>query len=161
LDDVRDIAEVHVASWRAAYAGLVPAEKLAQLDVDERERVWRDRVANAETMQLRAWVAELDDAVVGYAFTVPSSDEDLGPHTHEVAALYVLPHAWRTGTGAALIRACEDGLVGAGVRHASLWCLEGNDRARTFYERGGWTFDKRAPCFRAFDVPALRYRKTL
>ncbi len=159
--DARDIAEVHVASWRAAYAGLVPAEKLAELDVDERERTWRDRLASAEASQLRAWVAELDGAVVGYAFTIPSTDDDLAPDTHEVAALYTLPHAWGTGAGAALMRACEDGLVAAGIARASLWCLEGNGRARTFYERGGWTSDKRAPCFRAFGVPAVRYRKAL
>ena len=38
LRDARGIAEVHVRSWQAAYAGIVPDEDLAQLSVDEREQ---------------------------------------------------------------------------------------------------------------------------
>ncbi len=161
LEDARGIAEVHVASWRAAYADLVPAEKLAELDVDERERTWRDRIANAEASTMRSWVAELDGAVVGYAFTIPSEDEDLEPGTHEVAALYTFPDVWGTGAGAALMQTCEAALIDSGVHQAALWCLEDNVRARRFYERGGWKSDKHAPCFRAFGVPAVRYRKAL
>jgi hypothetical protein len=40
LRDARGIAEVHVRSWQAAYAGIVPDEDLAQLSVDEREQFW-------------------------------------------------------------------------------------------------------------------------
>ena len=37
LEDVRAIAEVHVASWRVAYAGIVSASYLAGLSIDQRK----------------------------------------------------------------------------------------------------------------------------
>ena len=35
LRDARGIAEVHVRSWQAAYAGIIPDEELARLSVDQ------------------------------------------------------------------------------------------------------------------------------
>ena len=40
LRDARGIAEVHVRSWQAAYAGIIPDEELARLSVDQREQFW-------------------------------------------------------------------------------------------------------------------------
>jgi hypothetical protein len=39
LRDARGIAEVHVGSWRAAYAGIVPDADLVRLSVDQREQL--------------------------------------------------------------------------------------------------------------------------
>ena len=39
-DDARAIAEVHVASWRAGYRGLVDDDFLAALSVDARLATW-------------------------------------------------------------------------------------------------------------------------
>jgi len=36
-EDARAIAEVHVASWRYAYRGLLPDDVLDRLSVEERE----------------------------------------------------------------------------------------------------------------------------
>jgi len=46
-DDARAIAEVHMASWRWAYRGDLPAEFLDGLTVDDREREWREWLAAA------------------------------------------------------------------------------------------------------------------
>jgi hypothetical protein len=37
LEDAEAIAKVHVASWQAAYKGLMPAEFLASLSVERRK----------------------------------------------------------------------------------------------------------------------------
>ena len=37
LADARAIAELHVASWRAAYVGILPPAYLEGLSVEERE----------------------------------------------------------------------------------------------------------------------------
>ncbi len=39
-DDARSVAEVHVASWRHAYRGLLPDDYLERLSVDDREAMW-------------------------------------------------------------------------------------------------------------------------
>jgi hypothetical protein len=43
-NDCRSIAEVHVASWQATYAGLLPEDYLASLSVDQREAMWKQIV---------------------------------------------------------------------------------------------------------------------
>lgn len=159
--DARAIAEVHVASWIAAYSDLLPKDRLAQLDVDERERAWREQLGDADALGLRAWVALENDQVVAFACTQPSADEDLAPDVHEITALYLLSSVWRSGIGSALLSTAEVALDDAGIDTATLWVLEGNEGARNFYEARGWSFDKRDPSFRDFCAAALRYRKSL
>jgi GNAT superfamily N-acetyltransferase len=159
-DDARGIAEVYVASWRAAYTGLLPDEKMAQLDVDERERSWGERLEDLHALQLQAWVAVLNDHIVGFAFTQPSADEGLSGFIHELTALYLVPEVWRTGIGSDLLSAAEDSLRAAGIRESTLWVLEGNEGAKKFYEARGWKFDKRDASFRDFGAAALRYGRS-
>lgn len=157
--DARAIAEVHVASWKSAYGGLLPAEKLAQLDVGERERMWRQRL-EADDPELRTWVASLEERVVGFAFTQPSSDDDLGPEVHELTGLYLEASAWGKGIGTILVTTAEAELRRVGITKLTLWVLEDNEPAKRFYAARGWSFDKRDPSFKVFGAPALRYRKT-
>ncbi len=160
-EDARGIAEVHVASWVAAYTDLLPKEKMDELDVDERERIWRERLANANDLELRTWVAVENDHIVGFACTQPSADEDLTTDVHELAALYLLSPVWRAGIGSALLSTAEIALRDAGINTATLWVLEANDGAKSFYQARGWKLDQRDPSFKDFGAAALRYRKTL
>ena len=160
-EDARGIAEVHVASWLAAYSGVLPEQKLAQLDVDEREAAWRERLTDAEGSERRAWVAIEKDGIVGFAFAQPSADEDVGHGVHELTALYLVPSAWRREIGTALLSVADAALRDTHVVAATLWVLEANDAARSFYEASGWELDGRDPSFKDFGAPALRYRKRL
>jgi GNAT superfamily N-acetyltransferase len=45
----------------------------------------------------------------------PSRDEDAGPDTAEIAALYVSPDRWRTGLGSALLDAAVNEHTGLPV----------------------------------------------
>ncbi len=160
-DDAAGIATVHIASWKAAYANLLPAEMLDRLDIAEREPVWRERLHQAEKIHLRAWVATKGGETIGFATTGPSPDGDLPPGVHELSALYLIPSMWRRGIGSRLLAIAEESLKTAGVRELVLWVLEGNDGAKAFYEGQGWKTDKRDPSFREFETPAVRYTKTL
>ena len=57
---------------------------------------------------------------------------------------------------------CEETL-GAEYEEATLWVLEDNPRARSFYERGGWAPDGARKAEERWGVraPELRYRKEL
>jgi hypothetical protein len=44
--DAEVIATVHVRSWQGAYVGLVPAEILDGLSVEERADMWRQVLSN-------------------------------------------------------------------------------------------------------------------
>jgi GNAT superfamily N-acetyltransferase len=129
LDDARAIAEVHVASWRAGYRGLLPDQYLAELSVAQRLALWETVLTDGITVVLVA-TGENGDINGFVAFH---------PERAEIGALYVDPPHFRTGVGAALLTAAHDRL--AGKPESVLWVLEGNDVARAFYERHGYALD--------------------
>src|SRR6266498_2246427 len=51
-----------------------------------------------------------------------------------------------------------DDLRKAGDGYLTLWVLEGNTRARRFYERAGWRPDGTSSRWERFNVHTLRYR---
>jgi GNAT superfamily N-acetyltransferase len=136
--DAPAIATVHVATWRAAYRGLIPDTVLVGLSVAAREQSWLDRL-DTSTARTRTVLVTHDDAVLGFASTGPARDitaED--PTAGELYAIYLAPHAWGRGMGARLHTGALDGLRSDGFTCASVWVLDGNDRAVRFYRRQGW-----------------------
>jgi GNAT superfamily N-acetyltransferase len=131
-----------------------PPEDLDAMPVDG-ER-WRNRL----DLPPPGWttvVAEDEGVVVGFASVGPSRDEEgIG----ELYAIYVDPAAWSTGVGRALMEEAEARLVSE-YDAAFLWVLEENPRARSFYERAGWTPDGARKAEERFGVraPEVRYRK--
>jgi GNAT superfamily N-acetyltransferase len=126
--DALAVARVHVRAWQVGYRGLLPAAYLDGLRAEERAaRYTFDRADGPRT------IVAVDDsgAIAGFA-TV---------HDDELAALHVDPDRWRTGIGGALIARARAELVARGTTRARLWLLVGNERARRFYERDGWTTD--------------------
>lgn len=132
--DADAIAEVHVRTWQVAYEHVFGHENLARLEVGRRAARWREVLDDGDV----AFVALERDRVVGFASVGPNRDE---PDEGEVYAVYVLPQAWGTGAGSALLAAGVQALREAGFREAILWVLEDNPRARRFYEREGWRAD--------------------
>ncbi|MBS3178805.1 MULTISPECIES: GNAT family N-acetyltransferase [unclassified Pseudoclavibacter] len=147
--DARGVAVVHVDSWRAAYAGLIPAEVLAGLSVEQRSEVWKRWIvasSRGETTDLgapqphRLLVAQERERIVGWVAFGPGRDAGEG-HRGELGGLYVHPDHWSTGVGASLIGHAETELRAAGHTDAYAWVLSGNQRAIGFYERQGWLAD--------------------
>lgn len=140
-EDAHDIADLHVRSWRAAYAGTVSAAALDRLDVDERAAVWTRRLAASPPGQVTL-VAESAGRLVGFLLLGPTPDADHDPATTgHVFAAHVDPDVTGLGIGAVLLGRAVDVLAGAGHRIATLWVVDGNQRAQRFYERAGWTPD--------------------
>lgn len=156
LDDARGIAVVHIDTWRDAYAGIVPDDYLAALDYNDREAVWR-RVIPASDERVRV-VCE-GNQVVGWATQGRTRDADARGAIGELYGIYVSSKYWGAGVGPALM---EDALrwLSTHYRAATLWVLEQNARARSFYERAGWTFDgtTKADDRGTFVLNEVRYR---
>lgn len=138
--DAAAIAVVHVRSWQVGYRGLLPDSLLAGLRVERRERWWSQWL-RALGPRDRELVAERQRRIVGFASLGPSRDPDAGDDVAEVYAIYVHPDDWRGGIGQALMTFALDELREAGFRSATLWVLDSNERARWFYEAGGWQTD--------------------
>jgi len=138
LRDARGIAEVHVRSWQAAYAGIVPDEDLAQLSVDEREQFWAQILSKG----VRATFVLVNlDLVVGWSGFGPARDEDCDSIlVAELYGIYLLPEYWSMGYGKQLYRATETRICQSLVENLVLWVFEKNTRARSFYEAVGYRY---------------------
>lgn len=160
-DDSPTIAEIHVASWQAAYLGLLPGEFLASLSVSERLQMWEFifQLGMTET-----WVAEDDGVVVGFVNFGPSRDDDANPSlTAEIMSIYLLPAVWGQGLGATLFRKAIETLHQKGFEEVTLWVLHTNDRAIRFYERTGFHADgaTKVENWRGEELKEFRYRLAL
>jgi GNAT superfamily N-acetyltransferase len=160
VEDARAIARVWVAAWQAAYAGLMPAEYLAGLEA-EAALPGFERALRANTSGL---VLEWEGDIVGFSGYGASRDPDAGPETGEVIAINLHPSCWRRGLGRELLRQTQQRLCGRGFSEATLWVLQGNARARQFYEAQGWRLDgveKHDDKLTGFALHEVRYRVAL
>jgi ribosomal protein S18 acetylase RimI-like enzyme len=135
LEDSLALAEIHVASWQAAYVGLFPAEYLASLSVAERDQRWQANLVGGTS---RTLVARHEGAVVGFVSFGRCRDAGSPECRGEVWALYVSPGVWSTGAGWALWEAARVQMLHAGFTEVSLWVLSGNARGLRFYETIGF-----------------------
>lgn len=135
-EDAADIAAVHIRSWQTAYRGQLPDWFLDRLDdeLPHREANWRRSAEDA-------WLAEADGRIAGFVFICKARDADIEPETGELGAIYLDPADWDKGYGRALMQRGESELKARGYRQAILWVLDSNERARRFYEIGGWEAD--------------------
>ena len=138
-DDAPAIAAVQVRAWRASYADLLPAEVLADLDVDQIAEGWRTSLHRSDDARKRVLVALERNLVTGFLVTGPSADPDCDPvSTGELTDLTVDPHQRGAGHGSRLLQAGADTLVADRFERAVTWLAAGDDATRAFFTSGGW-----------------------
>jgi GNAT superfamily N-acetyltransferase len=158
--DAMAIGLVHVRSWQATYRGRFPQEYLDGLDPAHRGKGWRRYLEGGPGDREAQLIASIDEHIVGFANLGPSRDEDANGDG-EVRAIYLLPERWAQGVGRDLMAVGLETLAGFGFERAALWVLDTNERARRFYDAGGWTPDgatKRDDRF-GFPITEVRYRR--
>lgn len=137
-EDTPAIARIINASWRAAYAGIVPQDALDALS-DEKKQA--QLAAGLErSSKMRYYVLEEDGVPVGAASLHPTRDEDL-PSAGEFSFFYLLPAFWRGGYGTLLLAHIEREAKTRGFPSLCCWTLEENARAIAFYEKNGYRCD--------------------
>jgi ribosomal protein S18 acetylase RimI-like enzyme len=158
VSDAHRIAQIHVASWRAAYRGQMPDVVLDNLDVEKRAAFWREHLNRQPT---GTFLAELEGKIIGFCDLVRSRDQDSDPQiVAEIAAIYIDPDYWHRGTGRAL---CFRAMEAARLQHfteVTLWVLASNTAARNFYQAMGFHPDEatRSESFANRELHEVRYR---
>jgi GNAT superfamily N-acetyltransferase len=81
----------------------------------------------------------------------------------KLLAICVDPEHWDSGVGRLLVVAAREQLRRDGFTEAALWVLDGNARARRFYERDGWAPDgaRQTKTVAGVALDEVRYRRTL
>lgn len=161
VSDAPALGALHVASWRAAYKGLLPDEVIEGFTVESRVASWTSWLTSPTTPSHRHHVLTLDGVIAGFAVTGPSRDtSDQGEM--ELLAIYLAPDAWGRGHGAALLGVALGAAAGLGARTITAWVLDTNARARRFYEAMGFALDGAEKLdARIGDAREVRYRFVL
>jgi GNAT superfamily N-acetyltransferase len=138
--DVAEIIRIQAATWAAAYADLVPAAAIDQLQGADAEQTWTAALEAAAV-----FVATEGDWTVGFVAAGPAevpADSPLGPEAWgEIGTLLVEPRWGRRGHGGRLLAAAADALREHGARYGLAWVPEKDDASRRFYARAGWELD--------------------
>jgi len=163
ISDAQQIARTKNDSWRGGYRGLLPDSILDGLDDGRSATQWaqwlRDGYENAGLPAEIRVTTNAAREVVGVSAFGAYRDLPDDAHRGELWVLYVAPSHWGRGYGCVLLRDAERSLATTGRRDLALWVLEGNDRARRFYEREGWYHDDGMKPFGDSGLYEVRYRK--
>jgi hypothetical protein len=168
--DAAGLAQVQIASWRSAFAGLVPGEVIAELTSDEAvgqwTARWRDAISAPPTSKHRVHVAVAEPGspdLLGFAAAGPATDEDLWPATDgELYELHVVPAATDGGHDGRLLHAVAETFAEDGFSTGYTWALAGDEARIGFLESAGWAPDgSRASLDMGVKVPVVRLHTRL
>jgi ribosomal protein S18 acetylase RimI-like enzyme len=156
--DLLLVGALHFRSRGAAYAHILPAEALASPGAAALAEWWGERWKWEQDTH-RLTVAEDFERIVGFSYVGPSETEGAA----ELYAIHVDPAVVGTGVGRLLMENALKQLAEVGGERAVLWVLEDNERARRFYDRGGWSPDgeTRVEPISGEPVKQLRYSRPL
>jgi ribosomal protein S18 acetylase RimI-like enzyme len=140
--DAQAISRVHTKSWQHAYRGIFADDYLDGLDWRDRLEFWTNELTDRPEGHLTL-VARGGDSLLGFASAGPARDADLATGFAEIYAIYVDPVSWSQGIGSSLLEASIDLLstTGPGGDAVTLWVLEANRQARSFYRARGFKPD--------------------
>lgn len=145
--DIDAVAGIWQRGWREVHLGHVPDELVRRRRPEDMRALVADRVGTTT-------VATIGADVVGFVIV----------HDDEIEHIYVDDATRGTGVASALL-AHGEAVVGGRFDRAWLAVVEGNARARRFYERHGWSdagpFDNPATTADGATVlvPCRRYEK--
>jgi ribosomal protein S18 acetylase RimI-like enzyme len=139
LADAAALAQVHEATWRETYIGLMSEQMLDALTADARTEAWR-RILSGETGYLATtYVAAGADELVAFASCGEQRNQHFAAvgYAGEFAAVYVLKTAQRRGLGVGLMTTMMRDLEDRGLTGFTLWVPRDNFPARSLYEQLG------------------------
>lgn len=140
--DAEALAEVHVASWRETYRGLLPDAYLDRMSIPAHARRWRRSLLSPAPGEVTLAAAD-PRGLVGYASGGRSRHQVEGQG--EISTLYVLRRAQGEGLGRRLLSDVARVLADNGARSLTISVLRDNHTARAFYEHLGGIADAPRP----------------
>ena len=120
--DAEAVAAIWLTGWRESHLGQVPAALAV--------------ARTPESFSLRA-AQRVGDTTVAVAFQAVAGFVMIAGD--EVEQVYVSPNHRGSGVAGALLAEALRQIGAAGHRQSWLAVIAGNQRARRFYERSGWT----------------------
>jgi ribosomal protein S18 acetylase RimI-like enzyme len=158
--DAAAIARIHVETWRATYAGMLPDTYLVNLYRGRQAAGWRRMLAGNRGPNVTLVMEEAGTGVVGFASAGLVRPHDMpagGAVRGEIYTLYVDGDAQGRGYGRALLQGVMASLFGNGLGDVVVWVLAANP-SRFFYEvMGGAPLATRRERFAGAEIDEVGY----
>ena len=133
IQDVPQVAKVHVESWQKSFQGIVPQKFLDNMSIEKREKAFRESFHDESYQML---VAEnLNGEIIGFADFGKSRHKNLDFES-ELYAIYLLPQFQGKGIGRNLFQKCVKILK---TKNSKSMCLQALSVSpyRNFYKNLG------------------------
>ena len=129
-DDLRAVGEVYAEGWKSAYQRILPQRFLDKLNYER----W-SAVLHADPS---ATVGLFEEGRLLGAATIGYQREEGREGFGEIMSLYLLPECIGQGYGTALLSAAEAKLREDGCEGVTVWVMNANTKAISFYLRKGY-----------------------
>ncbi|WP_243793131.1 GNAT family N-acetyltransferase [Saccharopolyspora gloriosae] len=146
--DAPEITQVQLATWRSAYAELLPPEVLSGLDEAATTQQWTEALHSEPTTVL---VATEGDWLAGFCVAGPAPEQEAAaadgsapPDLATVAlvsTVLVEPRWGRRGHGGRLLATMAQRLTEGGATRGISWVPEADSVSLAFFEHAGWLPD--------------------
>ena len=143
LDDAARLGAINSATWRHAYADIVPADYLERLTPDLLGRRWQSNLTEPRS-GVTYLVAEVAGVLSSYAIIgdYRTQEDAVGDEDTrgwgEIYAIYTHPDQQDRGAGGTLLDAALAELRDGGCTTAALWVLAANVASQRWYAARGW-----------------------
>jgi len=143
LEDIPEVAILHVDSWNKTYKGIIEQEHLDNMKNNLDKRI--ERMKNEFNLR-KMIVIILDNEIVAFSeFTLTnefSKDLDIDC---ELCGLYIKNEYLGKGIGSKVFDYVKNIFVENSKKKMGLWCVKENNNAINFYIRKGGTQVKEKP----------------
>ena len=133
IEDVPQVARVHVLSWQQSFVGIAPQDFLDAMSVEKRTKDFSERFYEED---YRMFVAVAPDGTIAGFVDFGKARHDMPGYDTELFAIYLLPELKGKGVGAELFRYGVRDLAARGFRRMYLQALSASPY-RNFYEKMG------------------------
>ena len=130
-DDLLEISNIYESSWKYAYKDIIPQDYLDSIPTGH----WASSINKNGMNNL---VVIENGRIIGTASICKSRWQQYSDYG-EIVSIYFLPAYMGKGFGQHLLKRCIEELNILGHDKILLWVLEDNQRARSFYEKNGFS----------------------
>ena len=133
LQDVEQIAQVHIASWKITYRELLSESFLKNVTPESRYILWRNNINDPNKIVL---VLENNAEVIGFIVGDPVKQREYARYDGNLTALYFKEGEQRKGYGKQLLCALLTEFSKRGYRNCIVKVLK-ESNSKYFYEKLG------------------------
>ncbi|WP_155593990.1 GNAT family N-acetyltransferase [Lysinibacillus cavernae] len=138
LSDAKEIAKVHVDSWKTTYKNIMPAEYLEKLSYEQRTKLW---IGNISKVDNYVYVAENGDGeVIGFTDGGKRAENEI-EGSGDLTSIYILEQFQGQGIGNKLVNKLFTKLKALGYEKIFVEVLDDN-KSKFFYEKLGARLEK-------------------